>query len=201
MNGLEENILSIVNIKPWPVLSGFSRIIVEKDWATALLSKLLWLLHTLYYFLGSISVMYIKVNDCDFLDLFSISAHYIWGRDSHIVDIAKSICLLLVTFIILKSFTKDSSMMAWWSDSTEGVPKFLRHYLITCFDNCSTWEKSGFPSLRWDHGIPIIFEERLSVIMSQLNSIDDMLDVPKIMDFQNISFFCGDAHFLKVCIS
>ena len=101
-------------------------------------SELLWLLHTFDDLLCSISVMHIKVNNSNFLDLLAIGAHDIRGGDSHVVDIAKAIGLLLIALVVFESFSEYASVMARRPYSTESIFELLRHDLVTCLDDSST---------------------------------------------------------------
>jgi hypothetical protein len=148
MNGLKQYVLPIINIKPRSVLSGLPWIIIKKDRATILLSKFLRLLHAFNDLLSSITMVDIKVNNSYLFYLLSISAHNIRGSDCNIVDVAKAIGLFLVALVVFESFSEDAGVMAWRSNSAEGVFEILGNDLVTCFNDCSTGEKGCLPSFR-----------------------------------------------------
>ena len=67
--------------------------------------------------------MNIEVNDSYTLYLISMLVHQVSCRYCYVVYIAKPICLLLVTHVILECFPEYSSMMTRWSYGTEGICK------------------------------------------------------------------------------
>lgn len=71
--------------------------------------------------------MDIEVNDGNSFDLISVSAFQVCCSHSHIVDIAETISLFLVTFMVLKCLSEYAGMMAWRSYCAEGIPKLTFH--------------------------------------------------------------------------
>lgn len=118
---LKLDVCGIILVEPWFVLSRLSRIIVIQDTCVRLLPESQWTLHALNNFLSAVSMMNIKVNDCNFLYLLSVNVLKICRCDSHVVNVAESIRLLLVTNVLLECLTKDSGVMPWRSDRTECI--------------------------------------------------------------------------------
>ena len=137
MYRLKENIRTILFIKPWLKQGWLSRIIVPQYRAARLFFEYSWFLHALNDLLSSISVMNIKINDSNSFYLISVSAFQVCSSKSNIIDVAKSICLLLITLIIFECFSKNSCVVARGSYSAESISHLIRHYLITCFNYCS----------------------------------------------------------------
>ena len=143
--------------------------------------------------------MYIKINNGYFFNLFTISAHDIGSGDCNVVYVTETICLFLIAFVVLESFSKYSCVMARRPDSAESIFEFLRYDLVTGLDDSSTWKKCCFPSLRWDHWVPIILYQRLLMILREITPIHDILDIPKVMNFEYVGLFRWNTNFLKVC--
>ena len=66
-------------------------------------------------------MVYIEVHDGDSLDLRSVGAHQVRGCNSHIVDVAESVCLLLIALVVTEGLAENASMVTWRSDRAERI--------------------------------------------------------------------------------
>lgn len=138
MNRLEQDILSVLIIKPRLVYCDASWVLVVKDTHVGWLSKDLLTLHALNNFLCSVSMVYVEVNDGNAFNLFSVDVLQVGCCNSSVVDVAEAVCLLLVTLVVLESLAKSACVVAWRSNCTEGITGGARHHLFNAFDNGAT---------------------------------------------------------------
>lgn len=134
MYRLKQYILTILFIKPGLEQCWLTRIIIPKHRTIWLFFEYNRFLHALNDLLSSISMMHIKINNCNSFYLISVSAFQICCSQSNIINVAKSICLLLIALIIFESLSKYSRVMARGPYSTKSISHLVWHYLITGFD-------------------------------------------------------------------
>lgn len=136
MNRCEQNVGAVIVVKPWPILllSDFER---SKWRAHSCLNCERFVANQGFNnLLGTIAMMHVEINDCDFLDLVAILRHSIACCHGHIIDKAKSVAAGFVRIIIVESPAEDSRMVAWWSCCAKGISIFPTHHCIDCLHSC-----------------------------------------------------------------
>jgi hypothetical protein len=72
-------------------------------------------------------MMYVKIYDCDLLNLVTILGHGVAGGYSHIINEAKSVAACLMRIIIMESPPKNARMVAWRPSCAKGIPVLAAH--------------------------------------------------------------------------
>ena len=115
-------------------------------------------------------MVHVKVNYCHFFNLLSVCVFEVTSSHCSIVDVAKSIGLLLIALIVFEGLAKYTSVVTRWSYSTECIPNFFGHNLIDSFDDRATTEQGCLPSMSRHKAVSVIFGDQ-GFIMDLLNFI------------------------------
>jgi hypothetical protein len=199
MDTLEKHIISIIIVKPRFVHGALFGISVSQNTHISVFSENDFVLHALYNFLCAITMMNIEVHNCHFFDFLSISAFQICRSDGDIVDVAKAVGLLFVAFIVFKSASKHTSMMAWRSDCAERVFVFSCHNSVDTFNDRSSRQKSRHPTIRRHPGVlVVIHRSHLLLFLQKLAFVHNLVDISVIMHFQDICHFGGFYRFFQI---
>jgi len=145
MNRCEQNVAAVIVVKPWSILL-LSDLECSK-WRAHGCLHCEWFMadQRLHDLLGSITVVHVKINDCDFLDLVTILGHRITGRHCHVVDKAKSIAAGFVWVVIVESPAEDSRMVAGRSRGAKCISVFPAHHCINCLHSCPCGQQRCLP--------------------------------------------------------
>ena len=157
------------------------------------------LLHALYNFLSTVSMVHVEINYCDSLNFRSIGTLQVCCSNSNIVNITESIGLFLVTNVVFEGFAENSSMMAWRSYCTKSVPILSRHELVTGFNDCTTRHFGCLPRLLGDGWVSII-PRKILFFINKLTPSNNSIYISQVMHLQYISHLCWLYHLLQLVI-
>ena len=73
-------------------------------------------------------MMYVKIYDCDLLNLVTILGHGVAGSYSHIINEAKTVAACLMGIIIVESPPKNASMVAWRPSRAKSISVLAAHH-------------------------------------------------------------------------
>lgn len=90
-------------------------------------------------------MVYVKVNNGDFLNLISVLRHGIAGCYCHIVDETEAVAACFSGVIVVESPSKDARMVAWRPRGTECVPVLPTHDSVNSLDGCTSSQEGGLP--------------------------------------------------------
>jgi len=191
MDWSKKYIFAIIKIKPRFKLVGrnFAR---RKRRNVCSSDKSFRLNQGLDYFLSSIPMVNIKINDCYFFDFVTILAFQVSCSYCNIVYEAKTVAAGFITInvITVECFAEDASMMAWRSDRAKSIPKTFFHHGVYSLNHSTCSQQRRLPCLLTARSILSIKHRNLLVPTSF--QLPDMLyhfqNVVEVMHFQNICY-------------
>jgi len=189
MDWSKKHIFAIVKIKPRLELVGrnFTR---RKRRNVCSSDKSFRLNQGLDYFLSSIPMVNIKINDCYFFDFVTILAFQVSCSYCDVVYEAKTIAasFISINVITMECFAEDASMMAWRSDRAKSIPKTFFHHGVYSLNHSTRSQQRRLPCLLAARGILSI--KHCNLLVPTSFHLPYMLyhfqNVVEVMYFQNV---------------
>ena len=201
MDRLELNVLGIVIVQPGPELCCWPWIAIVQDACVCVFFEHHWGLHALDYFLSSVTVVDVEVDNGNTFDLVSIFIHEVGSSNSDIIDVTKSIGLALVTNIVFKCRSKDPSMMSRRPNGAKCICIVAWHNSITSLNHSSRSLQCRLPRLHRNNRIGIVLGKLINFICLvglQLFAFSNHIsDISVIMHFQNVHKLRRLRHLLQ----
>jgi len=134
MHALELYIFTVLIVKPRLEHRASARIVVVEDTHSRWFSELNLLLHTFDDLLGTIAMVYIKIDYRHALNFLAVDVAQICRSNGDIVNIAEAVGLLLIAFIFLEGLSKYAGMMTWGTNCAKSILIIITHHLVHRFD-------------------------------------------------------------------
>ena len=185
MNTLEKHIVFVIVIQPRLVDCCWTRVVVIQNRWVWLLPEDAFALHALDDLLSAVSMMNIKIDDRNFSYFVSVCALQVCSSNCDVIDVAKAVCVFLVTHIIFECGTKHTSMMPGWSNCTKSILIFVKHHFVACFYYGTCWQQRSIPRLSRHARVPVI-SLYSPVSVNWLTFVYHGLNIPVVVYFQDI---------------
>ena len=185
---LKEHVVFVLVVEPRLVDCSLSWVVIVQNWSICLLSEHSLSLHALNYFLCSVSVMDVKIYNRYFINFLSVCALQISSSDRHVVNVAESVGIFLVTGIVFKCRAKNASMMSWWPDRAKAVFVLVKHNFVAGFYDSSRGQERSIPRLWWQAWVPVIPLQIASIGVDSLTLSYNRWNIPIIVDLKNITY-------------